>query len=184
MMLHQDGSRHVWLQGWPALDLIATLDDATSAIDSAILVEAAGAASTFRALREVFGARGLPLSLYTDPGADPRLPPFPAGRNHDPLGARLNVRDRDPPDLREPASSAAVRASDAQSAPEARLSGRSPAYRSSLVSALRRLFAPALEIAGPERRQLLWSQAHIIDYRQHRTPVVCATCRGGRLLSG
>jgi hypothetical protein len=35
MMLHQDGSRHVWLQGRPALDLFATLDHATSAIDSA-----------------------------------------------------------------------------------------------------------------------------------------------------
>ena len=28
MMLHQDGSRHVWLEGQPALDLIVTLDDA------------------------------------------------------------------------------------------------------------------------------------------------------------
>ena len=32
MMLHQDGSRHVWLAGQPALDLIVTMDDATSAI--------------------------------------------------------------------------------------------------------------------------------------------------------
>jgi transposase InsO family protein len=69
MMLHQDGSRHVWLQGRPALDLIVTLDDATSAIYSAFLVEEEGTASTFRALREVFGAHGLPLSLYTDRGA-------------------------------------------------------------------------------------------------------------------
>src|ERR1700675_1614789 len=28
MMLHQDGSRHAWLSGRPALDLIVTLDDA------------------------------------------------------------------------------------------------------------------------------------------------------------
>ena len=69
MMLHQDGSRHVWLQGQPALDLIVTLDDATGAIYSAFLVEEEGTASTFRALREVFGAHGLPLSLYTDRGA-------------------------------------------------------------------------------------------------------------------
>jgi transposase len=69
MMLHQDGSRHVWLQGQPALDLIVTLDDATSAIYSAFLVEEEGTASTFQALREVFGAHGLPLSLYTDRGA-------------------------------------------------------------------------------------------------------------------
>lgn len=69
MMLHQDGSRHVWLGGQPALDLIVTLDDATSAILSAFLVEEEGTASTFRALREVFERHGLPLSLYTDRGA-------------------------------------------------------------------------------------------------------------------
>jgi len=69
MMLHQDGSRHVWVHGQPALDLIVTLDDATSAIYSAFLIEEEGTASTFQALREVFGERGLPLSLYTDRGA-------------------------------------------------------------------------------------------------------------------
>ena len=69
MMLHQDGSRHAWLGGQPALDLIVTLDDATSAILSAFLVEEEGTASTFRALREVFERHGLPLSLYTDRGA-------------------------------------------------------------------------------------------------------------------
>lgn len=69
MMLHQDGSRHVWLAGQPALDLIVTLDDATNAIYSAFLVEEEGTASTFRALTEVFGAHGLPLSLYTDRGS-------------------------------------------------------------------------------------------------------------------
>lgn len=30
MMLHQDGSRHVWLAGQPALDLVVTMDDATN----------------------------------------------------------------------------------------------------------------------------------------------------------
>ena len=69
MMLHQDGSRHAWLGGQPALDLIVTLDDATSAILSAFLVEEEGTASTFRALREVFERHGLPLSLYSDRGA-------------------------------------------------------------------------------------------------------------------
>ena len=69
MMLHQDGSRHDWLAGQPALDLIVTMDDATSAIYSAFLVEEEGTASTFRALAEVFGAHGLPLSLYTDRGS-------------------------------------------------------------------------------------------------------------------
>ena len=69
MLLHQDGSRHRWLAGQPTLDLIVTLDDATSAIYSAFLVEEEGTASTFRALEEVFGRHGLPLSLYTDRGS-------------------------------------------------------------------------------------------------------------------
>ena len=69
MMLHQDGSRHAWLGGEPALDLIVTLDDATSEVLSAFLVEEEGTASTFRALQEVFGRHGLPLSLYTDRGS-------------------------------------------------------------------------------------------------------------------
>jgi transposase len=69
MMLHQDGSRHQWLEGQPALDLIVTLDDATGAIYSAFLIEEEGTASTFQALKEVFGAHGLPMSLYTDRGA-------------------------------------------------------------------------------------------------------------------
>ena len=69
MMLHQDGSMHVWLAGQPVLDLIVTLDDATSAIYSAFLIEEEGTASTFRALTEVFGSHGLPMSLYTDRGA-------------------------------------------------------------------------------------------------------------------
>jgi hypothetical protein len=69
MMLHQDGSRAAWLAGRPALDLIVTLDDATSTIYSAFLIEEEGTVSTLRALLEVFGAHGLPLSLYTDRGS-------------------------------------------------------------------------------------------------------------------
>jgi transposase len=69
MMLHQDGSRAAWLAGAPALDLIVTMDDATSTIYSAFLVEEEGTASTFRALLDVFTARGLPSSLYTDRGS-------------------------------------------------------------------------------------------------------------------
>jgi transposase len=66
MMLHQDGSRAFWLVGSPQLDLIVTMDDATSTIYSAFLVEEEGTASSFRGLLEVFGAEGLPSSLYTD----------------------------------------------------------------------------------------------------------------------
>ena len=69
MMLHQDGSRFAWLAGEAELDLIVTLDDATSTIYSAFLVEEESTASTFRALLEVFTAQGLPGSLYTDRGS-------------------------------------------------------------------------------------------------------------------
>jgi transposase len=69
MMLHQDGSRFAWLAGTPELDLIVTLDDATSTIYSAFLVEEEGTGSTFRACLEVFATRGLPSSLYTDRGS-------------------------------------------------------------------------------------------------------------------
>ena len=53
MMLHQYGSRHEWLAGHEPMDLIVTLDDATSEISSAFLVEEEGTASTFRALMKV-----------------------------------------------------------------------------------------------------------------------------------
>jgi hypothetical protein len=59
MMLHQDGSRHEWLAGREALDLIVTMDDATNVIDSAFLVAEEGTDLAFRALLEVFGAHGL-----------------------------------------------------------------------------------------------------------------------------
>ncbi len=69
MMLHQDGSRHEWIAGLDAMDLIVTMDDATNTIYSAFLLPEEGTASTFRALCEVFGKHGLPLSLYTDRGS-------------------------------------------------------------------------------------------------------------------
>lgn len=69
MMLHQDGSRHGWLAGEPPLDLIVTMDDATSTIYSAFLVEEEGTASTLRGLLDVFVAQGLPCALYTDRGS-------------------------------------------------------------------------------------------------------------------
>ncbi|MCC2665559.1 MAG: transposase [Geminicoccaceae bacterium] len=67
MLLHQDGSPHRWLPALDAqLDLIATLDDATSEIYSAFLVEEEGTMSAFRALAEVIAAQGLPCALCTD----------------------------------------------------------------------------------------------------------------------
>ena len=69
MLLHQDGSRHVWIEGLPAMDLIVTMDDATSEIYSMLLVEEEGTASTFRALGEVINEHGLFCALYTDRGS-------------------------------------------------------------------------------------------------------------------
>jgi transposase len=69
MMLHQDGSQAAWLANQPMLDLIVTMDDATSKLYSAFLVEEEGTASTFQALLEVFTAHGLASSLYTDRGS-------------------------------------------------------------------------------------------------------------------
>ena len=66
MMVHQDGSRHEWLAGQPPLDLIVTMDDATSEIYSAFFVEEEGTMSSFRALFEVIGERGLFCSLHAD----------------------------------------------------------------------------------------------------------------------
>jgi transposase len=69
MMLHQDGSRAAWFMDQPPLDLIVTMDDATSTVYSAFLVEEEGTASTFAALLDVFTRQGLPGSLYTDRGS-------------------------------------------------------------------------------------------------------------------
>jgi transposase len=67
MMLHQDASRHAWLDGHGPLDLVVTLDDATSEIYSAFLIEEEGTAS--RGLIETIAAKGLFCSLYTDRGS-------------------------------------------------------------------------------------------------------------------
>lgn len=75
MMLHQDGSRFAWLPGQPELDLIVTMDDATSEIYSGFLVEEEGTGSTFRGLLDVFTRHGLPSSLYTDRGSHYFLTP-------------------------------------------------------------------------------------------------------------
>jgi len=69
MMLHQDGSRFAWLDGQPQLDLIVTMDDATSTLYSAFLVEEEGTNSSFRGLLETFTTLGLSSSLYTDRGS-------------------------------------------------------------------------------------------------------------------
>src|SRR5215210_1512279 len=69
MLVFQDGSRHAWLPQGPPLDLVVTLDDATSAILSAVLVEEEGTASSFIGLKETLAAHGLFCALYTDRGS-------------------------------------------------------------------------------------------------------------------
>jgi hypothetical protein len=80
MMLHQDGSRHAWLPGQPPLDLVITLDDATSEIYSAVLVPEEGTASSFRGLAETIVAKGLFCTLYTDRGSHYFHTPEAGGR--------------------------------------------------------------------------------------------------------
>src|SRR3990170_1564375 len=80
MMLHQDGSTHAWLAGQAPLDLIVTMDDATSTIYSALLVEQEGTASSFKGLLETFTAQGLPASLYTDRGSHYFFTPQAGGK--------------------------------------------------------------------------------------------------------
>ena len=81
MLLHQDGSTHAWLAGRPPLDLIVTLDDATSEIYSAFLVPEEGTASSFRALAEVIADKGLFCALYTDRGGHYFHTPTAGGRS-------------------------------------------------------------------------------------------------------
>lgn len=70
MLLHQDGSRHAWLPGCEQqLDLIVTMDDATSEIYSAFLVEEEDTQSSFRGLAETIAGHGLFCALYTDRGS-------------------------------------------------------------------------------------------------------------------
>jgi hypothetical protein len=79
-MLHQDGSRHEWLEGQPQLDLVVTMDDATSTVYSAFLVEEEGTGSSFHGLTETFAKKGLPSSLYTDRGSHYFTTPKAGGR--------------------------------------------------------------------------------------------------------
>jgi transposase len=75
MMLFQDASTHEWLKGQPNLDLVVTMDDATSEIYSMFLVEQEGTVSTFRGLAETIGKNGLFSSFYTDRGSHYFLTP-------------------------------------------------------------------------------------------------------------
>lgn len=80
MLLHQDASRHAWLEGQPALDLVITLDDATSELLSAFLVPEETTRSSFRGLVEVALQHGLFMELYTDRGSHYFVTPAAGGK--------------------------------------------------------------------------------------------------------
>ena len=69
MMLHIDGSKHRWLNDDRYYDLLVILDDATSEIYYAQLVEEESTRTVMAALREVIETRGLFCSLYSDRGS-------------------------------------------------------------------------------------------------------------------
>jgi len=66
MMLHIDGSEHRWFGDERCYELIVVLDDATSEIYYAQLVEAESTRTVMAALREVIETKGLFCSLYSD----------------------------------------------------------------------------------------------------------------------
>jgi transposase len=69
MLLHIDGSKHRWLNDDRWHDLIVILDDATSEIYYAQLVEEESTRTVMAGLREVIETRGLFCSLYSDRGS-------------------------------------------------------------------------------------------------------------------
>jgi len=69
MLLHIDGSKHRWLNDGSWHDLIVILDDATSEIYYAQLVEEESTRTVMAALREVIETRGLFCALYSDRGS-------------------------------------------------------------------------------------------------------------------
>jgi transposase len=69
MLLHIDGSKHCWFQNSKRYDLIVILDDATSEIYYAQLVEEESTRTVMAGLREVIERKGLFCALYSDRGS-------------------------------------------------------------------------------------------------------------------
>jgi len=69
MLLHIDGSRHRWFEDDRWYDLVVILDDATSEIYYAQLVEEESTRTVMAGLREVIASRGLFCALYSDRGS-------------------------------------------------------------------------------------------------------------------
>jgi transposase len=69
MMLHVDGSTHAWLGGDEHQDLVAILDDATTEVYYAQLVDQESTATVMAGLKEVIEQKGIFCSLYSDRGS-------------------------------------------------------------------------------------------------------------------
>jgi transposase len=69
ILLHIDGSQHRWFQDDRFYDLIVILDDATSEIYYAQLVEEESTATVMAGVREVIERQGVFCSLYSDRGS-------------------------------------------------------------------------------------------------------------------
>src|SRR5712664_4158325 len=69
MLLHIDGSKHRWFGDERWYDLIVILDDATSEIYYAQLVEEESTRTVLAGLREVIEQQGLFCALYSDRGS-------------------------------------------------------------------------------------------------------------------
>jgi hypothetical protein len=80
ILLHIDGSRHRWFQDDRWYDLIVILDDATTEIYYAQLVEEEATATVMAALREVIERKGLFCALYSDRGSHFWLTPKAGGK--------------------------------------------------------------------------------------------------------
>src|SRR6202790_95375 len=80
MLLHIDGSRHRWFQDERWYDLIVILDDATSEIYYAQLVEEESTVTVMAALRSVIERKGRLCALYSDRGSHFWLTPKVGGK--------------------------------------------------------------------------------------------------------
>ena len=80
MLLHIDGSRHQWFQDDRWYDLIVILDDASSEIYYAQLVEEESTVTVMAGLREVIERKGVFCALYSDRGSHFWLTPKVGGK--------------------------------------------------------------------------------------------------------
>jgi transposase len=80
MLLHIDGSRHQWFQDERWYDLIVILDDATSEIYYAQLVEEESTLTVMAGLKEVVERKGVFCALYSDRGSHFWLTPKVGGK--------------------------------------------------------------------------------------------------------